>query len=66
MARLAKSGASPEQVTKELYAVALCRDPNSSELETATRHLTSSKDFRLAIEDLGWVLINSKEFLFRH
>ena len=66
MARLAKSGASPEQVTKELYAVALCRDPSSSELETATRHLTSSKDFRLAIEDLGWVLINSKEFLFRH
>ena len=37
-----------------------------SELAAATKHLTASKDFRQAIEDLGWVLINSKEFLFRH
>jgi hypothetical protein len=66
MAQLAKSGASPEQVTKELYAVALCRDPSPSELAAAVKHLTSSKDRRQAIEDLGWVLINSKEFLFRH
>jgi hypothetical protein len=66
MARLAKSGASPEQVTTELYAVALCRDPSPSELAAAVKHLTSSKDRRQAIEDLGWVLINSKEFLFRH
>jgi hypothetical protein len=66
MARLAKSGASPEQVTRELYAVALSRDPSSSELAAATKHLSSAKDFRQAIEDLGWVLINSKEFLFRH
>jgi hypothetical protein len=66
MARLAKSGASPEQVTTELYAVALCRDPSPSELAAAVKHLTSSKDRRQTIEDLGWVLINSKEFLFRH
>ena len=66
MARLAKSGASPEQVTTELYAVALCREPSPSELAAAMKHLNSSKDRRQAIEDLGWVLINSKEFLFRH
>jgi hypothetical protein len=66
MARLAKSGQSPEQVTRELYAVALCREPNATELAAAVKHLSASKTPRLAIEDLGWVLINSKEFLFRH
>ena len=62
MATLAKSGKSPEQITRELYLVALSREPNASELAAATKHLTSAKDKRQAIEDLGWVLINSKEF----
>jgi len=66
MAQLAKSGKSPDQVTRELYMVALGRDPNPTELTAAVKHLTSSKDLRQAVEDLGWVLINSKEFLFRH
>jgi hypothetical protein len=66
MARLAKAGRSPEQVTRELYMVALCRDPSPTELAAATKHLTAAKDFRQGVEDLGWVLINSKEFLFRH
>ncbi len=66
MAGLAKSGNPPAQVARELYAVALCREPTAVELTAAVKHLESSKDSRLAIEDLGWVLINSKEFLFRH
>jgi hypothetical protein len=66
MARLAKSGKSNEHVTRELYSVALCREPSPTELAAAVKHLAASKDRRLAIEDLGWVLINSKEFLFRH
>jgi Protein of unknown function (DUF1549)/Protein of unknown function (DUF1553)/Bacterial Ig-like domain (group 2) len=66
MAQLAKAKKSPEEVTRELYTVALSRDPSSTELAAATKHLTAAKDFRQGIEDLGWVLINSKEFLFRH
>ena len=66
MAQLAKSGKSPEQITRELYMVALSREPSATELAAATKHLTAAKDLRQAIEDLGWVLINSKEFLFRH
>ena len=66
MARLAKEKRSPEQVTRELYVVALSRDPSPTEIAAATKHLAAAKDFRQAIEDLGWVLINSKEFLFRH
>jgi hypothetical protein len=66
MARLAASTMTPEQITQELYLVALAREPNSTEMTAAVKHLTSAKDRRQAVEDLGWVLINSKEFLFRH
>ncbi|MFO0960632.1 MAG: DUF1553 domain-containing protein, partial [Isosphaeraceae bacterium] len=66
MAQLAASPRSPEEITRELYEVALSREPNSTEMAAATRHLTSTPDRRQAVEDLGWVLINCKEFLFRH
>ncbi len=66
MATLAKSGKSAQQIIRELYLVALSREPNASEEAAASKHLNSGKDKRQAIEDLGWVLINSKEFLFRH
>ncbi len=66
MARLAKSDLPADQVARELYLVALARDPNASEVAAATKHLANAPDRRQAIEDLGWVLINSKEFLFRH
>jgi hypothetical protein len=66
MAVLARSPKSPEEITREIYFVALAREPNASELAAAVKHLTAASDRRQAVEDLGWVLINSKEFLFRH
>ena len=66
MAILAKSPKSPEDITRELYNFALSRDPNSTELAAAAKHIAAATDRRQAVEDLGWVLINSKEFLFRH
>ena len=66
MARLAKSDLPPEAIARELYLVALARDPNPTETAAAVKHLAAATDRRQAVEDLGWVLINSKEFLFRH
>jgi hypothetical protein len=66
IAQLVKSGKSPARIAQELYVVALCREPTATEQAAAVKHLTASKDARQAAEDLGWVLINSKEFLFRH
>ncbi|GIW86884.1 MAG: surface protein [Isosphaeraceae bacterium] len=66
MAALARSDKSPEEITRILYEIALCRQPTSSELAAAVKHLTEVSDRRQAVEDLGWVLINTKEFLFRH
>ena len=66
MAKLAKSDATPEQIVRELYLVAVAREPNATETAAAVKHLAAATDRRQAVEDLGWVLINSKEFLFRH
>jgi len=66
MARLAKSDLPPDAIARELYLVALARDPNPTETAAAVKHLAAAPDRRQAVEDLGWVLINSKEFLFRH
>ena len=60
------SGKSPEEICRELYEVALARQPNDTELAAATKHINGASDRRQAVEDLGWVLINCKEFLFRH
>ncbi len=66
IAQLAKSDKTAKEITEELYRVGLSRDPTPEELEAATKHLEGAAERREAVEDLGWVLINSKEFLFRH
>ncbi|WP_250847219.1 DUF1549 and DUF1553 domain-containing protein [Aquisphaera insulae] len=66
MAELARSGEPPAAIARRLYTVALSREPSSEELAAAVRHMSSGGDLRSSVEDLGWVLINSKEFLFRH
>ena len=66
MAKLAASKDSAEEIARELYLSALSREPNSTEVAAARKHLDAASDRRQAVEDLGWVLINSKEFLFRH
>lgn len=66
MAHLAAGGKAPEAIVEELYLVALGRAPAPDEMAAAVKHLKDAKELRPAVEDLGWVLINSKEFLFRH
>jgi len=66
MARLATSKLDAAAIARELYWVALSRDATPHEVEAATRHFAATPDRRQATEDLGWAIINSKEFLFRH
>ncbi|WP_152051069.1 DUF1549 domain-containing protein [Tautonia marina] len=63
---LAESGKSAKEIIDELYAVSLSRSPTETEQAAAIAHIEGAENRRQAIEDLGWVLINSKEFLFRH
>ena len=66
LASLAAGDEGPEAIVRELYLVALSREPDPGELAAASEHIAGADDRRQAVEDLGWVLINTKEFLFRH
>ncbi|MDX1962183.1 MAG: DUF1549 domain-containing protein [Pirellulales bacterium] len=57
---------SPEQKLDQLYLAALARKPNSQELSIAKAHLEKIKNDKIAFEDLIWVVLNTKEFLFNH
>jgi hypothetical protein len=71
IARLARGDASAESIVRELYLTALARDPEPTEMAAASSHIesaaaTSPERRREAIEDVVWVLLNAREFLFQH
>ncbi|WP_417739661.1 DUF1549 domain-containing protein [Rosistilla oblonga] len=66
IARLAAEKSADDALVEELYLAALSRKPIESEAKAATDYLASKPDRRLAIEDLVWAIINTKEFLFNH
>jgi hypothetical protein len=65
-ARLAASSLSPEALAEELFLTALCRYPSAQEKARVASRIASAKDRRRAIEDMLWVLLNHREFLFQH
>ena len=54
----AKLGTLDEKVDR-LQALA-------AEIAASKKHITASADRKLALEDVGWAILNSKEFLFQH
>ena len=66
-AKLAAADAGEDEVKiRELYELAFARKPTETELNSVMEHVKSQPDRRLAMEDVVWSLINSKEFLFNH
>ena len=57
---------SDRDLLSELYLAAYSRLPSDEEWLGAEAFLRESDDRRQAWEDLGWALLNSKEFLFQH
>ncbi len=66
IARSIKEGKSDEQIITTLYLAALSRKAVPAEMEAAKKHIAAGSDRRLALEDVGWAVLNSKEFLFQH
>jgi hypothetical protein len=76
--RLAKDERPLEERVRELYLAAFSRGPTSDELQTAVDYLNeppvddagkpvdAARAMRENFQDLLWVLINTKEFLFNH
>ncbi|GAB4145334.1 MAG: DUF1549 domain-containing protein [Planctomycetaceae bacterium] len=57
---------SDTEIIETLYLAALSRKPVPAELQAAKKHIAASKNRKEALEDVGWAILNSKEFLFQH
>jgi hypothetical protein len=64
--QMSKAGKSDDEIISTLYLAALARNPVEAELSAARKHIAGSADRMLALEDVGWAILNSKEFLFQH
>jgi hypothetical protein len=66
VAKLVEKKATNEQAVEELYLAAFARVPTAAERQTAIEYLQRQTDRRRGMEDLLWVLLNTREFMFNH
>jgi hypothetical protein len=66
VAKLMEKKATNEQAVEELYLAAFARVPTATERQTAQEYLQRQTDRRRGMEDLLWVLLNTREFMFNH
>ena len=64
--QLLKAKASDDAIIRSLYLTALSRPPAPEEVAASKAHIARSSDRRAALEDIGWAILNCKEFLFQH
>ena len=64
--KLLTAKTSPEEIVRQLYLAAVCREPNANELRASLSHLENKKDEVTAFEDIAWAILNTNEFLFQH
>jgi hypothetical protein len=67
IARLLNAGATDEKIIEELFLATLSHPVPSEQRRAALAHVSKAKDAKarkIALEDVLWALMNSKEFLF--
>ena len=62
----AAAGRPTEEIVREMYLAAVCRQPTEQELQTALAHIGQREDVVSGLEDVCWALFNTDEFLFQH
>ena len=62
---LMSAGKSDGQIINEMYWASLTRAPSASELSVMNDHVKRARDRRGGLEDVGWALLNAKEFILR-
>jgi hypothetical protein len=66
IAELIAARACDAKIVQELYLAAFSRFPSPAESKIACAGLRKATSREQAAQDLLWVLLNSKEFLFNH
>ena len=66
IATMLKENKPEEEIITALYLAALARTPSPEEMNASKQHIAAQQDRRQAFEDVGWAILNSKEFLFQH
>ena len=64
--QMLKAGKTDDAIINSLYLTALSRPPAAEEIAASKAHIARSSDRRQALEDIGWAILNCKEFLFQH
>lgn len=66
IATMIKDNKTDDEIITAMYLAALARNPSSEEMAASKQHIGNQQDRRQALEDVGWAILNSKEFLFQH
>ena len=57
---------TPEQVIDRIYLRCLQRKPTDEERQALSNELGEEKNKTLALQDIFWAVLNSREFVFNH
>jgi hypothetical protein len=57
---------TPEQIIEAIYIRCLSRSPKPDEMKNLIAMVKDEKDKKLALEDIFWSVLNSREFMFNH
>jgi hypothetical protein len=63
IARTAERKTIMQRIIEDMFLRALCRKPSDNEMLGSLQTLESAEDPRVALEDILWALLNSKEFM---
>ena len=64
---LARQKLTDKEVVTEIYLWSLARRPNAAELQVGESFLKTNAAQRVeAVQDLFWVLLNSRDFVLAH
>lgn len=61
-----KENLTVEQVIDRIFVRCLSRSPSATELEQLTKTVAEADDKAIALEDIFWAVLNSREFVFNH
>ena len=64
VAKLVKAKKATPEIVEDLYLTAYARRPTEAELKKATAYVEKQQNRQQALEDVLWVILNSKEFIF--